>query len=67
MIYVNIYVCAGVISMNDEDIIVGVQMVDTGNSDRENSPIQLVIILRMARIRIQAFRHWERNEMKIHH
>lgn len=64
---INISVCAEVTSVNDEDIIADFQMVDTRNSERENSPIQPVIILRRARIRIQAFHHWGRNDVKIHH
>lgn len=36
---INIFVCVDITSMNDEDIIADFQMVDTGNSERENSPI----------------------------
>lgn len=61
---INIYVCAYVTSMNDEDIMDEIQMVDTKNSQRENSPIQFVIILRRV---IQDFHHQGRNEVKIHH
>lgn len=53
--------------MNREDIIAGVQMVDTGNSEKENCPIQPAIILKRARIRIQVFFHRGRNEVKIQH
>jgi len=53
--------------MNDEDIIADVQMIDTINSEKENSPIQPAIILRRARIRIQVFLHRGRNEVKIQH
>lgn len=51
--------------MNREYIIAGIQMVDTRNSDKENSPIQLAIILKRARIRIQVFLHTGRNELKV--
>ena len=42
-------------SINVEDNFAEVHMRDTRNSERKHSPIKLVIILRRARIRIQAF------------
>ena len=56
-----------VASMNDEKTIADVQMVDTENSERKNSPIQPIIILRRVRIRVQDFHHWGRNELQIYH
>ena len=53
--------------INGEDIIANVQMIDTGNSEKENSPIHPAIILRRMRTRIQVFLHRGRNEAKIHH
>ena len=50
-----------------EYIVADVQMIDTINSEKENSPIQPAIILRRARIRIQVFLHRGRNEVKIQH
>jgi len=45
---INISMYADIKSMIDEDIIVDIQMVDTRNNERENSPIHYVIILRRA-------------------
>ena len=42
-------------------------MIDTGNSEKEQSPIKPAIILRMMKTRIQVFLHWRRNEVNIHH
>lgn len=36
--------------MNGEEFIIGVQIVDTTNSEKENSPIKLAIILRRMRM-----------------
>ena len=47
-----------VASINDEEIIADVQMVDTGNSERKHSPIKPIINLRSARISVQEFHYW---------
>ena len=56
-----------VASINVEDNIIEVHMCDNGNSERKHSPVKLVIILRGVRIRVQAFHHWGRNDLKIYH
>ena len=52
---INIYVCA------DDNI------ADTRNGERNPFSIKLVIIFKRARISVQAFHRWGRNEAKIHH
>ena len=56
-----------IVVINGEDIIVDVQMIDTGNCEKENSPIHPAIILRRMRTKIQVFLHRGRNEAKVHH
>ena len=57
---INIYVCA-------DDNIAEIYMRDTRNGERKQFPIKHVITFKRARISIQAFHHWGRNEPKIHH
>ena len=42
-------------------------MIDSRNSEKENSPIHPAIILRRMRTRIQFFLHRGRNEVQMHH
>ena len=56
-----------IVVINGEDIIADVQMIDTGNSEKEQSPIEPAIILRRMKTRNQGFLHRRRNEAKIHH
>ena len=53
--------------INGEDVITDVQMIDTGNSEKEQSPIEPAIILRRMTTRNQGFLHMRRNEAKIHY
>ena len=57
---INIYVCA-------DDNIAEIYMRDTRNGERKQFPIKPVITFKRARISVQAFHHWGRNEAKIHH
>lgn len=53
--------------INGEDVITDVQMIDTENSEQEQSPIEPAIILRRMRTRNQGFLHRGSNEAKLHH